>query len=611
MVIPESSLRILIRDSGKTSTYLNIVKGVVMVSLDGIMLAAIKSDLNKTLIKGRIDKIYQVDRHLITILIRNNNYNYKLLISSHPHFARVHITEKGFNNPVKAPDFCMLLRKYLLRGTIVTIEQPDFERILNIEIELHNKKYHLFVEIMGKYSNIVLVNEDGLVLDAVKRVTPQISRERELYPGIKYKYPPKQDKLNPLLVNKEDYFDKIDDQFTQASYKAIMYNFRGIGPYSAKEIVYRAGLNPSLEYNQISVEDKNSIWESYNSIINDIRNNFFQATAGIEGDEIIYISPFALNHLDNQEKKFEDTGSLLDYYYQIEIVEKELNSSKKQLEDIVNNYLRKNLKKQKKFKKQLKEGENAEKFKKIGELITANIYQLKKGMKGIKVVDYYDSEQSEVQISLDPKLTPADNAQRYYKKYSKAKKSVKHLKKQIGKLRHEERYLEQVLLNIEQSESKEELREIREELINEAYIKNKKKKKTARNNNKALPPHKYISSQGYDILVGRNNHQNDYLTKKIANNQDLWLHVKNLAGSHVIIRNHTREDIPDETIEEAALIAAYYSKGRMSENVPIDYTEVKNVKKPSGAKPGLVYYEEYQTVYVTPEQELVQRLKKS
>ncbi|MFW5981139.1 MAG: Rqc2 family fibronectin-binding protein, partial [bacterium] len=217
------------------------------MSIDGIMLAAIKDELNDSLIGGRIDKIYQVNQRLITLLIRNNNYNYKLLVSADPVFSRIHITNKSFKNPVKAPDFCMLLRKYLLRGIIKKIEQPDFERIINVEISLHNKIYNLMVEIMGKHSNISLVDQEGLVLDAIKRVSPQISRERQLYPGIKYKYPPRQDKLNPLLVDKTAYFDKIREDFNQASHRAIMFNFRGIGPYSAREIVYRADIDPTRE----------------------------------------------------------------------------------------------------------------------------------------------------------------------------------------------------------------------------------------------------------------------------------------------------------------------------------------------------------------------------
>lgn len=576
------------------------------MSLDGIMLAAIKEDLNKELINGRIDKIYQVNS-LITLLIRNNNYNYKLLISADPNHSQIHITEKNFNNPIKAPDFCMLLRKYLLRGTIINIKQPDFERLINIEINLYDKKYMLITEVMGKYSNIILVNDDGIVLDAIKRVTTQISRERELYPGVKYKYPPKQDKLNPLLLT-EDMFKEKTRDFSQASYKAVMYNFRGIGPYSAREIVFRAGINPEKNFNELREIEKKTIWNELNKLISTLKNNDFHGTIGLKNEKITYISAFPLNHIDDKQIFFNTTGELLDFYYQTEIITKELNNVKNHMNSSIENYLKKNLKKQKSFKKQLKVGKNAEQFKEIGELITSNIYRLKSGMKKTEVIDYYDPEQKKVSISLDPKLSPSENAQKYFKKYNKAKKSLKYIKIQLRRLRHEERYLEQLFLNIEQTEIKEELEEIKEEMINEGYIKEKKKRKNKNSTNKSLPPHKFSSSKGYDILVGRNNRQNDHLTKKIANKDDLWLHVKDLAGSHVILRNHTKDEIPSETIKEAAILAAYYSKGRNSENVAVDYTKVKNVQKAKGAKPGLVYYENYQTIYVTPKKEIIKTL---
>ncbi|MFW6270671.1 MAG: Rqc2 family fibronectin-binding protein [Bacillota bacterium] len=581
------------------------------MSIDGIMLAAIKKDLNDNLIGGRIDKIYQVNENLITILIRNNNYNYKLLVSSHPVFARVHITEKSFKNPVKAPDFCMLLRKYLMRGIIEKIEQPDFERIINIEISLYNHKYNLMIEIMGKHSNISLLDENGIVLDAIKRVSPQISRERQLYPGIKYKYPPRQDKLNPLLVNEERYFEKIRDNFNQAAHRAIMFNFRGIGPYSAREIVSRANIDPAIPYNTLKQKEKLNIWLEFDKLFTKIKDENFQPCIGItEEEDINYISAFPLTHREEKIVFYDKTSNLFDFYYQNEIIDKNLKQARKQIYEITNNYLKKNLKKQNTLLEKLKQGENADDFKKIAELITANLFQIKRGIQEIEVIDFYDPEQKKIKLKLNPVISPSKNAQKYYKKYTKAKKSVKYLKKEIAKLRHEEKYLEQVLLNIEQGESLEDFKEIREELIKEAYIKEKKKIKKSKQKEKALPPHKFKSSNGFDILVGRNNHQNDYLTKKLANSNDLWLHVKDMAGSHVIIRNHSRDNIPTETIKEAAIIAAYYSKARLSENVPIDYTEVKNVNKPKGAKPGLVYYEEYQTIYVSPDKELTARLKK-
>lgn len=578
------------------------------MSLDGIMLASVKSDLTKSLINGRIDKIFQIEENTITLLIRNNNYNYRLLISAEPNYARLHITKESFTNPLKAPDFCMLLRKYLIRGVITNIIQPDFERIINLEISLYNKKYNLFVEIMGKYSNIILVDENGVVLDSIKRITRQISREREIYPGIKYVYPPKQNKVNPLRVTEDLFIEKTTD-FSESAYKAIMYNFRGIGPYSAREIVYRAGINPDMTYNLLDKMKKKDLWLEFNKTISIIKNEDFHPTIGLKNHSISYISAFPLNHLEDEIKFFKDTGQLFDFYYQSEIKGKKIHNTKKRLIAVVNNFLNKNLQKQKSFKKELFIGENAGDFKKMGELIISNLYQLKKGIKEASVIDYYDPQQKNITISLDPSLTPSANAQKYFKKYTKAKKSVKYIKTQLGKLKHEEKYLNQVLLNIEQAETKDDLSEIKEELISEAYIKDKSKKKRKKPT-KPLEPYKFLSSNNYEILVGRNNKQNDYLTKKIAKSQDIWLHVKELAGSHVIIRKHINAEIPPETLNEAAVLAAYYSRGRMSENIAIDYTEAKNVCKPKKAKPGLVYYNNYQTIYVTPDKNIVEKLRK-
>lgn len=584
------------------------------MSIDGIMLAAIKSDLEKKLIGARLDKIYQPEEQSLTFTLRQSGENIKLLVSAHPQRARLHITKMGFENPVKPPDFCMLLRKYLLRGIITEITQPDFERILNFQIKLRNNTYNLIVEIMGKYSNVILVDEKGVILDAIKRITAEISRERQLYPGIRYKYPPKQDKLNPLLTTRDNFEQIIPVNFGKYSFKAVMCHFRGIGPDMAKEIIHQAGLDPEQPYADFSSKERERIWLSFNSFFSRVKNNDFKPAVGLdEKENIIYISAFPLKHKKDtiRELVFNDTGELLDYFYEHKLKKDQLKQMKAALLGVVRTYLSKNRKKQTELKEKLKEGQNAERYQKLGELVKANIYRINKRAEEIEVIDYYDPEQKTVTISLDPKLTPAENAQRYFKKYHKAKRSIKHLKKQLGRLRHEEKYLEQVSLNIEQAENKGELKEIREELKDEGYIKEKQRGRKKKKQDQPLPPHHFKSSEGYDILVGRNNRQNDYLTKKIASKNDLWLHIKEEAGSHVIIRNHTGEEIPEKTIKEAASLAAYFSKGRMSENVPIDYTEVKNVRKPKGAKPGLVYYENYQTIYVNPDKELVKKISRS
>ncbi len=579
------------------------------MAIDGIMLTAIKSDLNKSIIGARIDKIYQPENNILTLKIRQPGENLQLLASIHPERPRVHISNLSFDNPSKPPDFCMLLRKYLSYGEITDIKRPEFERILILEIESNHKIYNLILEIMGKYSNIILVDHQLKVLDAMKRITGE-KTSRQLYPGIKYQAPPEQEKLNPLKINKEDFFQKIPDDFGKYCFRAILYNIQGTGPLMSKEIIHRAGIDFEQPYSELDKEQKEKIWESFSDIFTKVKKEIFSPALGLDKkNKIDYTSAFPLTHKKDIEiKKFNNTGELFDYYYRKDVIQKKFNELGDRLFKISGKYLKKNKKLQKKHFQNYKDSKNADKYRKIGELIKANIYQLEKGMDSAELINYYDSEQEKIKIDLNPELTPAENAQKYFKKYEKAKKSKKYIKRELGKLKHEEKYLNQVILNIEQAETEGELQEIEAELKDEGYIK-KQKQKNKQKNHKPLPPHKFKSSEGYDILVGRNNRQNDYLTKKIASNHDLWFHTKKIAGSHVVVRNHTKDNIPQQTKEEAAILAAYFSKGKMSENVPVDYTEVKNVNKPKGAKPGLVYYDNYQTLYATPDEEVVKKLK--
>ncbi len=583
------------------------------MSVDGVLLSAVKHDLTNKIIGARIDKVYQINKSLMKINLRQTGENLAMAVSISANGARVHLTELNYENPPYPPDFCMLLRKYLTNGYIQEIRQPDYERLLEIDIEKRGEKFTLILEIMGRYSNVILIDEQKNVLDAMHRITEKVSSERQLYPGSKYKYPPAQDKINPLVVNKDNFFRYIPLNFADDSFRAIMYNFQGIGPYTAKEIVDRAKIDPKANYDELEQAEKNNLRDSFVRLFQKVSEGDFTPSMGIDEDgEITYISPFPLQHRSPEKTiNYSSTGPMLDYYYIHEIKTKVLRKEKNELLSVVNKYLGKNNKKQKKLRAKLKDSQQAEKYKKKGEIITANIYQLKRGMKKAILPDYYN-EGKELKITLDPKLSPSDNAQKYYKKYSKAKKSVAHLKREIRKLRHEERYLDQVKLNLSQAETTEDLSEIREELNDEGYLKKKqrKNKKGRKGKTKALPPYKFISSDDYQILVGRNNRQNDRLTKKIANQADIWLHTKEIAGSHVIIRRDTDQPVPDSTLKEAATLAAYFSNARESTNVPVDFTEVANVNKPKGAKPGLVYYDEYQTIYIDPDAELIKSLRR-
>jgi predicted ribosome quality control (RQC) complex YloA/Tae2 family protein len=579
------------------------------MSLDGIMLYAIKNELENEIIGSRIDKIYIIE-DLITITVRQPGNNIKILISANTHRARIHITQLDFENPVEPPAFCMLLRKYLYGAYIINIEQPDFERILTIKIKKKDKIYTLIIEIMGRYSNVILINEEGIILDALKRVNKKISRERELYPGIKYLNPPEQNKINPLIIKKDGFINIIKDSQKKELYRVLMNNIRGIGPDMAKEFVYRANLKENHLFPTLS--EKEDLWMSFNSIINLLKQYKLKASIGLnEENKIIYYAPFTLSSINSAKSlSFDSFASLFDYYYEHEVKSQKKDNYSSDLLKVINKFLIKNQKKQNQLKLDLSKGENADELKKTGDLIIANLYKIKKGLKEIELIDYYNPEQNKIRIILNPELSPTDNAQKYYKKYSKAKRSIKYLKHELNKYRHEERYLEQVKLNIEQAENKGEFLEITEELIEEGYIKKKKNiKKKQRKNEGPLPPYIFNSSQGFEILVGKNNKQNDYLTKRMAKKDDIWLHIKDLPGSHVIIKYQNNNKIDDETIKEAAKLAAYYSKGRMSINVPVDYTRIKNVNKPKGAKPGLVFYDNYKTIYVNPDKKLVDKLK--
>ncbi|SFL29099.1 Rqc2 family fibronectin-binding protein [Halanaerobium salsuginis] len=579
------------------------------MAFDGILLSALKDNLQAKIIGARIEKVYQIEQKQLIVRLRQQNKNLQLLISTDAEGARINLTNLDYEFPAYPPDFCMLLRKYLKNSYITKIIQPEFERIIEINIEKRGKEYKLIAELMGKYSNVILLDDKEIVLDAMKRITNKQSSERELYPGVNYHYPPGQQKINPLVPqNKFDFLTAIPADFNQASFRAVMFNFRGIGPYSAREIVHRAGIESGLNYQDLSRADKESLAKSFLNLTTLIKQQEYQAIIGLTDHKLDYISAFPLNYRKvTESKRFTDFDEMMDYYYKNFLKNKKLNHSIREVNKVVNNYLQKTIKKQEKLKQQLADSKNAEKYKKYGELITANIYQIKKGSNEVEVTDYYSSDQSKLKIKLRPDLTASENAQKYFKKYNKLKKSVKHLKREIAKLRHEEKYLNQVSLNIEQAETLNDLDEIKDELKDEGYIK-KQQKKNRKKQTARLKPRKFISSDGYQILVGRNNRQNDQLTKKIANQGDLWLHTKTIAGSHVIIKRDTAKDVPEQTINEAAVLAAYYSKARQSKNVPIDYTQVENVNKPKGAKPGLVYYDNYQTIYIDPDLEVIKKM---
>mgnify|MGYP006277689295 CR=1 FL=1 len=587
------------------------------MSLDGITIHALSEELNDKLIEGKINKIYQPEEDELSIDIRNNGSNYKLLISASSNNPRIHLTNDSKKNPQSPPMFCMLLRKHLQGGKIVSITQPSLERIIKFSVLSYDdlgdlSEKELIVEIMGRHSNIILINKNNQkVIDSIKRITPDISRVRQIIPGIIYKMPPKQNKFNSLDINKHIFSDKLkENNDGMKIFKFIYQNFMGISPLVAKEICHRSNIYHNLKIGALENDQIEKLYEEFKNIISNLVNNNLNPCMIYNDtkDKILGFSAIDLRQYNEGIKvPFESVSKLLDSVY---ITKDRLDRIKQKSLSLKKNIKTKLDRSKNKLSKQKEELINAkdrEKYKIYGELITANIYRLEKGLKNFTANNFYDNN-AEIKIKLKENLTPSENAQRYFRRYNKLKNAHKLVSKQIEQTKEEIDYLENILLSIENATELSDLEDIKNELMEEGYIKNKKKYQKKKKNKSTSKPKHYISSDNFDIYVGKNNKQNDYLTLKFANKEDIWFHTKNIPGSHVIIVTNG-QDVPDTTIMEAANLAAYNSKAKMSSNVPVDFTEQKNVKKPNGSKPGMVIYENNNTIYVTPTYKEISKLK--
>lgn len=565
------------------------------MSFDGLFTGAMTNEIASKLTTGRISKIVQPSNFEVLLTVRANGANYKLILSAHPSYARFHFTNQNYDTPSEPSMFTMLLRKHLNGGFIESITQLDHERIVHIKVrsrnEIGDEQYRtLIIELMGRHSNIILIDEERqIILDSIKHVPMAVNRHRIIQPGATYISPPKQEKHDPFHISKEE-FNQIIHQSEESPSQAIVQHFSGISPLLASEIIYNG---------------KENMYDAFKTIMNEIQ--FEQVTPSLfrlESRELFYF--INLPYLQAEQTVFSSLSELLDVYYFGKAERDRVKQQSGDLEKLLQNELTKNKKKIKKLRKSLEDTDKADKIQLQGELLTANMFALQKGMKEIEVVNYYDENGGTMVIPLSPLKTPSENAQTYFTKYTKLKNSVAHIEEQIKLTTEENVYLETVIQQIE-SASPRDLEEIREELAETGYIRKKKSKKAQKSNKQKVTLDEYISSTGEQLLVGKNNKQNDYLTNKLASRDELWFHTKDIPGSHVVIRAKN----PSETaIKEAAIIAAYFSKARQSSSVPVDYTEIRHVKKPNGSKPGFVIYEQNNTVYVTPDEELVLKLKK-
>lgn len=564
------------------------------MALDGIFLHSVLCELKSNFLGAKVDKVNQPEKDEIILTIRGKKSTEKLLISASASCPKIHIIDYNKPNPITAPMFCMVLRKYLNSAKIVDIRQVETDRIIVMDFEStdelgFNSIYSLVIEIMGRHSNITLIRQrDNIIMDSIKHVTPDMNTYRCLYSGINFVYPPPSDRLNPFKFDENSFnlaFDNVS--INEKMFSSI---FTGVSTPLSKEIYYR------IMKKQNSVE-KAYAYSFCESFFSKIKNSEFSfnmySLNGVVKDfyciELLSLEDFEKTHFQSASKIIQD------FYFEKDRHDR-LNSKSSDLQRLVNTNLDRCNKKIKILNDTLEECEGKDIYKIKGELLTANIYNIKHGMAKIKVLNYYSENDDYIEINLDINKTPSENIQKYFKKYTKLKKSEEAAVTQLEYANDELNYLQSVLTNIVNADNYTEIEEIKNELIDTGYIKFKKNGKNKKA--KASKPMHFISSDGIHIYVGKNNYQNDFLTLKFAEKHDMWLHTKNIPGSHVIIKKFG--EIPETTLGEAASLAAYYSKGREGTKIAVDYTEVRNVKKPSGSKPGMVIYYTNKTLYMDP-----------
>ena len=575
------------------------------MSYDGIVTKAVVSELNTLLKDGRIDKIYQPEKDEIIIQIYNNGVNYKLLISASSTYPRLYITNNVYENPVNAPAYCMLLRKNLQGLRISSIEQHLLDRVIIITVsgkdELGYQNYkQIVVEIMGKYSNIILLDKSSnKIIDSIKRVNSDMSRVREVLPGLIYVFPPTNNKLDPREININIFKELINSNNKNMRIDKFLYqNFLGLSPLISKEICTLANIIIDRTLLSLSNSEIITIYSAFEDVIKKVNDNEFTPTANIDNNgKINYFYAFPLRQFDvSNNKYFESMSDLLDFvYYKIDKDDR-IKQKSSYIRKIIENRIEKSQHKLSKINEELIESAEREKYKIYADLLQANIHAIPKGASSIELSNFYDPEQNLLEIPLDVTLSPAANAQKYYKKYAKLKAASSILKKQIEETQNEIFYLESVLVSLDLVNDFYELDEIRSELIEHGYIKKPSGKKKMDTRKKTKPLH-YLSSDGFDIYVGKNNLQNEYLTTKFAKKDDLWFHAKNIPGSHVILKSKNSE-IPESTIYEAAYLAALFSKNNFETKVDVDYTKKVFVKKPKDTKYGFVNYDNFKTVVI-------------
>ncbi len=559
------------------------------MAFDGITISAVVSELNNHLINGRLFKIAQPEKDELILTIKSGKEQYRLQISAGASLPLIYITSGNKPSPLTAPGFCMLLRKHINNGRITKIYQPGLERVINFEIEHLNEmgdlcKKILIVELMGKHSNIIFCDENYMIIDSIKHINILMSSVREVLPGRQYFIPKTDEKENPLDVDFIAFSEALSGKAMPVS-KALYCSLTGISPTASEDILNLSGIDSQIPVGSLSEDELFHLYNIFSNYMDNIKDNNYSPVIYYENDIPKEFSAIPLSTYDKESGKYFDSISrVLETYYSEKDAATRIRKRSSDLRQIITNALSKSVKKYDLQKKQLEDTKKREKYKVYGELLTAYGYDVKEGEKELKCINYYDNQ--EITIPLEPELSPMDNAKKYFEKYSKLKRTYEALSDIIISTEEETKHLESISTALDIATDENDLKAIKEELIQYGYIKRRASDKKSKLINK---PIHIILSEDYEIYIGKNNYQNEEVTFKIATGNDWWFHSKGIPGSHVIVKSK-KEELPDKVFEIAGGLAAYFSKGREQEKVEIDYIQKKHVKRANGGAPGFVIY---------------------
>lgn len=579
------------------------------MAFDGITIANIVSELNHTIVGGKINKIAQPEADELMITVKNNRTQYRLFLSASASLPLIYLTGENKQGPLTAPNFCMLLRKHIGSARILSVTQPGLERILIFELEHLNElgdicRKKLIVEIMGKHSNIIFCQEDDTIIDSIKHISANMSSVREVLPGRTWFIPHTQDKMDPLSMSREAFTETVFGKNLPV-FKAIYTSLTGFSPLIAEELCVRSGIDPKRQAQELEETEKETLWQTTDDLVDRIRRQDFSPVIVYQEEEPLEFAAFPLTKYQDQKSvSYESISQVLESYYSMKNKITLIRQKSADLRRIVTTAIERTSKKYELQQKQQKDTEKKEKYRIYGELLNTYGYHLEEGASSLEALNYYTNEM--ITIPLDEHLSAAENAKKYFDRYTKLKRTEEALNELLEETRSDLEHLESIRTSLDIALDEDDLVEVREELMEYGYLRRKgssgKKKKIVSR------PFHYRSSDGFDIYVGKNNFQNDELSFKFASGNDWWFHAKGQPGSHVIVKSNG-EELPDRTFEEAARLAAFYSKGRQAPKVEIDYTQKKNLKKPNGAKPGFVIYHTNYSMIAEPKIHEIEEIK--